>query len=72
MHVVADALSRRYTLIAMLETKLFGFDHIKRLYVDDRVAHVFSLCLNGSHKDFFVHDSYLFKGKCLCVPKSSL
>ena len=47
----------------MLETKLFGFDHIKELYVDDRdFALVFSLCLNGSHKDFFRHDGYLFKG----------
>ena len=31
-NVVADALSRRYALISMLETKIFGFDHIKDLY----------------------------------------
>ncbi|RDX83418.1 hypothetical protein CR513_35661, partial [Mucuna pruriens] len=35
MNVVADDLSRRYTLITMLETKLIGLDCIKKLYEKD-------------------------------------
>lgn len=34
-NVVADALSRRYALIATLDAKFLGFEHIKELYYDD-------------------------------------
>ena len=44
-NVVADALSRRYALISMLETKMFGFDHIKDLYSQDHdFFKLFELC----------------------------
>ena len=26
----------------------------------------------GGHKDFFIHDCFIFKGKSLCVPQGSL
>ncbi|RDX71337.1 hypothetical protein CR513_49336, partial [Mucuna pruriens] len=34
-NIVADALSRRHMLLAMLETKLLGFESLKDLYVND-------------------------------------
>jgi hypothetical protein len=34
-NVVADALSRRYALLSMLDTKLLGFEYIKDLHVQD-------------------------------------
>jgi len=33
---------------------------------------IFQECLKGAHKDFFIHDGFLFKGKRLCVPQGSL
>jgi len=34
-NTVVDALSRRYTLLTSLQTKLVGFEMIKSLYVND-------------------------------------
>ncbi|RDX91558.1 hypothetical protein CR513_26443, partial [Mucuna pruriens] len=60
-NVVADALSRRHSLLSLLETKLLGFEHIKELYLKDEA--------NGG---FYIHDGFLFRDKKLCVPKSSI
>jgi len=69
-NVVADALSRRHTLLNVLD---FGFDHIKEIYKDDLdFSLIFQECSKGGHKDFFIHDGFLFKGKTLCVPQGSL
>ena len=35
-NVMADALSRRYTLLSVLETKLLAFEFIKDLYASDQ------------------------------------
>jgi hypothetical protein len=44
-NVVADALSRRYALLSMLDTKLLGFEYIKDLYVQDSdFGDVFNAC----------------------------
>ena len=72
-NVVADDLSRRYTLLNVLDTKFLGFDHIKEIYKDDLdFSHIYQECSKGGHKDFFIHDGFLFKGKRLCVPQGSL
>ena len=72
-NVVADALSRRYSLFSMLETKMLAFDHIKELYAcDDDFSNLFKLCKKGAHNGYFMNDGYLFKDKRLCVPKSSM
>ncbi|RDY04104.1 hypothetical protein CR513_12225, partial [Mucuna pruriens] len=40
INIVVDALSRRYSLLVMLETKLFGFDYMKELYAcNDDFSH---------------------------------
>jgi len=72
-NVLADALSRRHTLLNVLDTKYLGFDHIKEIYKDDLdFSHIYQECSKGGHKDFFIHDGFLFKGKRLCVPQGSL
>ena len=72
-NVVADALSRRYTLLNILDVQYLGFDHIKEIYKDDLdFSHIYQECSKGGHKDFFIHYGFLFKGKIFCVPQGSL
>jgi len=71
--VVAEALSRRHTMLNVLDTKYLSFDHIKEIYQDDLdFSHIYQECSKGGYKDFFIHDGFLFKGKKLCVPQGSL
>jgi len=72
-NMVANALSRRHTLFNILNTQYLGFDHIKEIFNDDiDFSLIFQECSNGGHKDFFIDDDFLFKGKILCVPQGSL
>jgi len=44
-NVVVDALSRRQTLLNVLDTQLLGFDHIKEIYKDDlNFSHIYQEC----------------------------
>ena len=58
-NVVADALSRRHTLLNVLDTQYLGSDHNKEIYKDDL--------------DFSLIFSYMMtfslKGKDLVCPK---
>ncbi|RDY05079.1 Retrovirus-related Pol polyprotein from transposon 17.6, partial [Mucuna pruriens] len=73
MNIMVDALSKRNVLIAMLETKLLGLECLKELYENDiDFGKVFSLCANLVNNECFRRDSFLFKEKGLCVPKSSI
>jgi len=72
-NVVADALSRRYAFLNLLGSQFLGFDHIKDLYHDDLdFSLIYQECTKGGHKGFVIQDDFLFKGKRLCVPKSSI
>jgi len=72
-NVVENALSRRHTLLNVLDTQYLGFDHIEEIYKDDLdFSLIFQECSKGDHKDFFIHDGFLFKGKRLCMPQGSL
>ena len=69
-NVVVHALSRRHTLFNVLDTQYLGFDHIKEIYKDDLdFSLIFQEFSKGGHKDFFIHDDFLFKGERLCVPQ---
>jgi len=68
-NVVADALSRRHTLLAMLDVKLLGFEHIKELYLHDYdFSQIYALCNNCAHNGFVKHEKFLFKGSKFCIP----
>jgi hypothetical protein len=60
-NVVADALSRRYALLSMLNTKQLGFEYIKDLYVQDSdFGDVFNACEKVTFGKFYRHDGCLF------------
>ncbi|KAG7527866.1 Retrotransposon gag domain, partial [Arabidopsis suecica] len=72
-NVVADALSRRYTLLSTLEAKLLGFDQLKELYATDPdFANVYQACEKFASGHYYRHEGFLFYGKRLCVPNCSL
>ncbi|RDX86566.1 hypothetical protein CR513_32090, partial [Mucuna pruriens] len=60
MNIVADALSKRYALIAILETKFLGLECLKKLYENDIDF--------GEAYALFVHRPMMR----LCVPRSSI
>ncbi|GGQ91870.1 hypothetical protein GCM10010145_69810 [Streptomyces ruber] len=71
--MVADALSRRYALLSILDTKLLGFEYIKDLYAQDHdFGDVFNACENVAFGKFYRHNGFLFRENKLCVPICSL
>ncbi|GJR20752.1 RNA-directed DNA polymerase [Tanacetum coccineum] len=70
---VADALSRRHSLITTMQIRVQGFDSFRRLYCDDPdFKEIWSKCDNGPFQQFSKLDGYLFKGARLCIPICSL
>ncbi|CAA7050323.1 unnamed protein product [Microthlaspi erraticum] len=69
-NVVADALSRRHVLIATMEAKVLGFEHIKELYKEDpELGEAYQACTKGAFGPFYLHDGFLFRDKRLCIPQ---
>ncbi|RDY00748.1 hypothetical protein CR513_16026, partial [Mucuna pruriens] len=57
VNIVANALSKRHVLLAMLKTKLLGFECVKELYIeDDDFKETNKLCANSANGDFFRHE----------------
>ncbi|OMO70131.1 reverse transcriptase [Corchorus capsularis] len=66
-NVVADALSRRYILLSMLDSKFLGFEYIKELYASDvYFGEIFKECENSRFGKYYKHDGFLFKESRLC------
>ncbi|XP_071933133.1 uncharacterized protein [Coffea arabica] len=72
-NVVADALSRRYTLITTLDTKLLGFEFIKDLYAADLdFGEIFTTLPRVTREHYSMSQGFLYyKGK-LCIPLCSM
>ncbi|KAG8481073.1 hypothetical protein CXB51_025807 [Gossypium anomalum] len=72
-NIVADALSRRYTLLNHLDSKLLGFAFLKDLYNSDTdFGDVYKLCEHTAVDKFFRLDGFLFQEGKLCIPQSSV
>jgi hypothetical protein len=73
VNVVANALSKRYTLISMLNARLMGFEQVKDQYANDSYfANVVAECAKRACDGFFMHEGYLFKMGRMCIPSGSL
>jgi hypothetical protein len=73
-NVIADALSRRYTLLSQLDCRIFGLEAIKEQYVADvDFKDVLLHCKEGRawHK-FVLNDGFLFRANRLCIPVGSV
>ncbi|XP_073107194.1 uncharacterized protein [Elaeis guineensis] len=73
VNIVADALSKRYALISLLNAKLMGFELIIDRYKDNpKFVNIYEKCEKGAVNGYYRHDEYLFKSGRLCIPNSSI
>jgi hypothetical protein len=73
-NIIADALSRRYTLLNQLDYKIFGLETIKDQYVHDAdFKDVLLHCKEGKGwNKYIVSDGFVFRANKLCIPASSV
>ncbi|XP_017644431.1 uncharacterized protein LOC108485084 [Gossypium arboreum] len=72
-NVVADALSRRYALVNLIDYKLLGFEFMKDLYETDAdFGEIYKSCLHGAIDKYFQHEGYLFLEGKMCIPQGSV
>ena len=73
-NVIADALSRRYTMLSQLDFKIFGLETIKDQYMHDAYfKDVMQNCKEGrTWIKFVINDGFVFHANKLCIPASSV
>ena len=72
-NVVDDALSRWFTLLTSMHTKLLGFELLMDLYANDsNFCKVWTTCDKCASGEFYMHKGFLFKRDKLCVPICSI
>ena len=72
-NVVADALSRRYSMLSVLESRVLGFSFIKELYeADPGFGSIICSSPNETKGPFVIQDGFLFKNGRLCIPRGSI
>ena len=71
-NVVADALLRRYNLLATIGSQILGFENVCELYLEDPYfSPIYKFCEHKSQDGFYVNNGYLFKEVRVCIPHSS-
>lgn len=69
---VADALSRRHTLLTAMHVSVPGFTTFSELYeYDPYFSSVLAEVKDGACHNFTMTDGFLFKGIQLCIPDCS-
>ena len=72
-NVVADALSRQYTLLTTLDAKLLGFEFLKDLYATDPdFGGIFTSLPRDTREHYFIAQGFLYYKDKLCIPLSSM
>ena len=73
-NVIADALSRRYTMLSQLDCRIFGLESIKGQYAGDvDFKDAFVDCTVGrTWNKFVINDGLLFRANHLCIPVGSV
>jgi hypothetical protein len=73
-NVIADALSRHYTMLSQLDHKIFGLESIKKLYaMDVDFKDAYENCREERMWNKYVlQDGLLYLANKLCVPASSV
>jgi transposase InsO family protein len=73
-NMIADALSRRYTMLSQISHKIFGLETIKGLYATDLdFKDAFENCREGrTWQKFLLREGLLYRANKLCVPASSV
>ncbi|XP_022032214.1 uncharacterized protein LOC110933292 [Helianthus annuus] len=70
---VADALSRRSSLLVSMRVDVPGLEVIReQLAIDPYFSVILQDVETGQKSDFLLHEGFLFKGNQLCIPDSSL
>ena len=73
---VADALSRKFHLLSLMDNQVVGFDKIKEMYEQcSDFSKIYKQVLSGTsplNEDFNIIDGYLFKNQRLCLPNTSI
>jgi hypothetical protein len=73
-NVIADSLSRRYTILSQFDHKFFGLKSIKELYATDvDFKDAYENCREGrTWNKYVLQDGLLYHANKLCVPASSV
>jgi hypothetical protein len=73
-NMIANALSRCYTMLSQLSHKIFGLETIKGLYATDLdFKDAFENCREGrTWQKFLLREGLLYRANKLCVPASSV
>lgn len=70
---VADALSRRSSLLTMMHSEVLGFETFRELLLTDPYfSEIMRAVQSGEKSEFLLHQGFLFKGTQLCIPECSL
>ena len=73
-NVIADALSRRYTMLSQLDYRIFGLESIKEQYaLDPDFKEVLLNCKEGrTWNKFVINDGFVFRANRICIPVGSV
>lgn len=73
LNQVANALSRRNSLLNTMQVKVSGFEILKEQYPEDPCfKQIWVECSKGHVDTYLLQEGYLFKGNRLCIPEGSL